>query len=982
LEPGEADTGNDFVDVLPDGSISGNVSDEDGNPLENVTIQLLDSNSTPVATTTTNGDGNYTFTDVEPGNYSVQETNLPDYENVSEVDGEFDGGDDTDGGNNGIPDNIPVILEPGEADTGNDFVDVLPDAGIDIEKFTNGVDADTIEEAVEISPGKKVTWTYEVTNTGDVSFKKNEIQVHDDIEGEITNIVEKKGGNNNNKLEPGETWIYQKTGTAQDLSTTTSSQDITFHLTGNSSTTGHYGNVRTFTQDGVSVDVSAFSSNKHGGNWKTAYLGAYGGGLGVTNRKESGHNHLVDNDTSNDYVLFEFDQQVTVDRAFLNYVKHDSDITVWIGERNGDITHLNSDILNGFTKENNNGGKHDRWANFNADELTGDTIVISARQNQHNDAFKLKKLDISVPGETTIGNYVNIGTVTAGSVSDEDQSGYTNPEGEPEPQNPGIDIEKFTNGVDADTIEEAVEISPGKKVTWTYEVTNTGDVSFKKNEIQVHDDIEGEITNIVEKKGGNNNNKLEPGETWIYQKTGTAQDLSTTTSSQDITFHLTGNSSTTGHYGNVRTFTQDGVSVDVSAFSSNKHGGNWKTAYLGAYGGGLGVTNRKESGHNHLVDNDTSNDYVLFEFDQQVTVDRAFLNYVKHDSDITVWIGERNGDITHLNSDILNGFTKENNNGGKHDRWANFNADELTGDTIVISARQNQHNDAFKLKKLDISVPGETTIGNYVNIGTVTAGSVSDEDQSGYTNPGQNSLLFSLKDHKTLDGISFKPEDIVEYNLADQSFTKFFDGSDVGIDHFNIDAFEVISDNEILLSFKSAQDIGGIHVDDSDIVKFTATSLGENTAGSFDLYFDGSDVGLSKGSENIDGLSVDPVTGDLLISTQGNVKVPGVNSKDEDILRFKPDSLGSHTSGSWSVEFDGSDVGLSDNSEDVDAIGLKGEQILLSTTGNFSVTGLSGNKQDVFAFNPNTLGTSTSGTFEELFTELNNNDISGVHFLG
>ncbi|NES07508.1 MAG: PPXXXP-CTERM sorting domain-containing protein, partial [Okeania sp. SIO2F4] len=82
---------------------------------------------------------------------------------------EVDGGDDSDNPDNGIDNNIPVTVDPGEADTGNDFVDRLPDAGIDIEKFTNGVDADTIEEAVEISPGKKVTWTYKVTNTGDVS---------------------------------------------------------------------------------------------------------------------------------------------------------------------------------------------------------------------------------------------------------------------------------------------------------------------------------------------------------------------------------------------------------------------------------------------------------------------------------------------------------------------------------------------------------------------------------------------------------------------------------------------------------------------------------------------------------------------------------------------------------------------------------------------------------------------------------------------
>ncbi|MGB5596173.1 MAG: hypothetical protein WBM62_19365, partial [Crocosphaera sp.] len=159
-------------------------------------------------------------------------------------------------------------------------------------------------------------------------------------------------------------------------------------------------------------------------------------------------------------------------------------------------------------------------------------------------------------------------------------------------------------------------------------------------------------------------------------------------------------------------------------------------------------------------------------------------------------------------------------------------------------------------------------------------------------------------------------------------------------------------------------------------------SLGDNTNGSFDLYFDGSDVGLTENDEDIDGLSVDSLTGDLLISTKGNVHVSGIDRKGQDILRFNPDSLGSHTSGTWSVEFDGSDVHLTDSSENVDAIGLNGEQILLSTKGDFDVTGVSGTNEDVFAFNPDNLGISTSGTFEEFFNELNSNNITAVHFLG
>ncbi|MDJ0517656.1 MAG: SdrD B-like domain-containing protein, partial [Trichodesmium sp. MO_231.B1] len=734
----------------PDDEAHGGVITFDlDNPVELNSINFVDIEETGGEVRTTDVDGNVTTTAIPaPGDGSLQTLDIDDSDVVKvEVDLVGSGaisGLDFDSIGDGIYKNIGTVVADGVEDSDpSHYVNGEPDPqnpGIDIEKFTNGVDADTIEEAVKIAAGETVTWTYEVTNTGDVPFDISEIEITDDQEGTITNISNQ--GDGDDTLAPNETWIYEQTGIAQDLSTATSSQDFTFNFTGNSYTTGSHGNVRTFTQNGVSVDVSAFSSNKSGGNWKTAYLGVYNGALGVTNRNESGSHHRVDNGTSNDYILFEFDKEVTVDRAFLSSISKDSDISVWIGDRDGDISLLNSDILNDFTKENKNGGNGGsdkaRWANFNADELTGDTLVIAAKTNDNkdNDAFKVKKLDLSVAGDTTIGNYVNIGTVTAGSVSDQDQSSYTNPEGELEPENPGIEIEKSTNGVDADTPDLAPEIAAGETVTWTYEVTNTGNVSFDIDDIEVTDDQEGTITHISHQ--GDGDDTLAPGETWIYQETGTAQDLTTTTSSQDITFHLTGNSYTTGSDGNVRTFTQNGVSVDVSAFSSNKSGGDWKKAYLGAYGGGLGVTNQNEGGSGHRVDNGGSNDYILFEFDEEVIVDRAFLDYVSGGSDITVWIGDRDGeDISLLNNDILNDFTKENNDdyNNNHDRWADFNANELKGDTLVIAARTDHNHDAFKLRKLDISVPGEESSGVYENIGTVSVNGLIDEDWSHYVNP-------------------------------------------------------------------------------------------------------------------------------------------------------------------------------------------------------------------------------------------------------
>ncbi|MDH3547594.1 MAG: hypothetical protein OEN22_10865, partial [Gammaproteobacteria bacterium] len=93
---------------------------------------------------------------------------------------------------------------------------------------------------------------------------------------------------------------------------------------------------------------------------------------------------------------------------------------------------------------------------------------------------------ITVPG--TCGStpnrplYENMGTATGTYlptgefVEDVDPSHYCNPE------EPAIDIEKATNGVDADdrNAGDAPQIAAGNTVTWSYVVTNTGTVPLFK----------------------------------------------------------------------------------------------------------------------------------------------------------------------------------------------------------------------------------------------------------------------------------------------------------------------------------------------------------------------------------------------------------------------------------------------------------------------------------------------------------------------
>lgn len=237
--------------------------------------------------------------------------------------------------------------------------------------------------------------------------------------------------------------------------------------------------------------------------------------------------------------------------------------------------------------------------------------------------------------------------------------------------------------------------------------------------------------------------------------------------------------------------------------------------------------------------------------------------------------------------------------------------------------------------------------------------------------PGSALIYVSSSSGGSIGGVSFADEDILVLDANTAVWAMYLDGSDIGLSGAgarDVDAFHLLDDGSIILSIVGAStlpDVGS--VDDSDLVRFIPTSTGATTAGTFELYFDGSDVGLTTNGEDVDSVYV-AANGDILLSTAGRFSVPGVGGKDEDILRFTPTSLGANTSGSWSIELDGSDVGLS-NSSSEDVWGLWFDEAspdndyYLTTRGAFSVAGLSGDGSDIFVCTASSTGSSTSCAF-------------------
>ena len=98
--------------------------------------------------------------------------------------------------------------------------------------------------------------------------------------------------------------------------------------------------------------------------------------------------------------------------------------------------------------------------------------------------------------------------------------------------------------------------------------------------------------------------------------------------------------------------------------------------------------------------------------------------------------------------------------------------------------------------------------------------------------------------------------------------------------------------------------------------------------------------------------------------------------------------MGASTSGTYAWFFDGSDVGLTTNGEDIDTITISADgKLVISTLGSHSVTGPgSGADEDLLIFTATAFGSATSGTWARYFdgsdVALNNNggeDIYGAY---
>ena len=268
---------------------------------------------------------------------------------------------------------------------------------------------------------------------------------------------------------------------------------------------------------------------------------------------------------------------------------------------------------------------------------------------------------------------------------------------------------------------------------------------------------------------------------------------------------------------------------------------------------------------------------------------------------------------------------------------------DTDGATVI-----NWNNDFGGLdSRLDITIPATGTYYLSVEVGGGFIGGgprhFYDLSIHGYSH------YVSATKNGTVGGVAATPQDILRYDTNLGIWMMWLDGSDVGITKA-LSAFARLPGGDWLLVFKSNQTTPAGTFTPCDIARFTPSSMGDTTAGTFSWFFDGSDVGLTTAAEKIDAL--DWAEDLLMLSTGGTLVVPKpfggtLKAQDEDMVLFDPLQTGATTMGDLLPFFDGTVVpGM--KGEDLVGLHYSGTgEIYAGITGSFNIGGVSGTGKDI-----------------------------------
>jgi protocatechuate 3,4-dioxygenase beta subunit len=399
-----------------DDSNGNGIQDPEESGHEGITVKLLDGNGNPVMdpirpgvpyVLPTGPNGEYLFENLVAGEYQVEFV-LPSNNNFTTANS---GDDAADSDANPSTGRATVVLGPSESDLTIDAGLVGP--GINIEKSTNGQDAD-VAPGVNVNVGDAITWTYLVTNTGNVTLTG--IAVTDDKIGSINCP--------STTLTAGATMTCTANGTAVAGQYANTGSVVATPPTGEAvvdTDTSHYIAI----SPEPAIDIEKYTNGDDADTGSGPII-AVGDPVTWTYVVTNTGNVELEN-------IIVSDDKVDSISCPLPPVLGDHALAAPLGI--GNILHLNP----------------------------GESITCTAT-------------GIAVAGQYTNTGSVT-GTPVGGgsSVTDTDQSHYLG--SEDSVPFASVDIEKSTNGVDADNAP-GPRIKKDEDLMWTYVVTNTGQVDL------------------------------------------------------------------------------------------------------------------------------------------------------------------------------------------------------------------------------------------------------------------------------------------------------------------------------------------------------------------------------------------------------------------------------------------------------------------------------------------------------------------------
>ncbi len=138
-------------------------------------------------------------------------------------------------------------------------------------------------------------------------------------------------------------------------------------------------------------------------------------------------------------------------------------------------------------------------------------------------------------------------------------------------------------------------------------------------------------------------------------------------------------------------------------------------------------------------------------------------------------------------------------------------------------------------------------------------------------------FILSTANAATLGGLTFDPDDLVEYNPNTDVATLFFSGSNFSATNEDIDAVSVLSNGHIVLSTTATATLGGLGFDPDDLVDYDPiTDIAS-------LVFDGGAL-FTTSNEDIDAVSILP--GSILLSTLTNATLGGLSFDAGDVVAY------------------------------------------------------------------------------------------------